>query len=233
MVKTTRQIKTEEDRFGGYIPRTESGRRNVEVDLNVDPDTELSFSRRTFVEPEYHETKTEPAKEESIYSTLDKPRRTVNPPVRKPAATKRAAEDVMPSIRTREEPDRATETQPYGKSSGLLGSRAKVLLAVYVTVAVILAAIVIATGIVLSTSSSAVASLEQAVEARNAVIAEQNAEILNLENDTMLSGMAVENGMSSVSSVTEFDLLPVYEPAQITETTNWFDKFCDWLGKIL
>ena len=46
MIKTSRQIRTEEDRFGGYIPRTEPSRRNVEVDLNVDPDKELSFSRR-------------------------------------------------------------------------------------------------------------------------------------------------------------------------------------------
>lgn len=233
MIKTSRQIKTEEDRFGGYIPRTESSRRNVEVDLDVDPDKELSFSRRTFVEPSYEKDKpAAPEKEESIYSTLDKPRRTVTPPARKPSAVRRDAEDVMPSIRTHDATERHEETES-DRNAGLLGTRTKVMLAIYVAVAVILAAIVIATGIALSSSTASVASLEAQVAARNATIAEQTSQILALEDDTLLSGMAVEQGMSPVSSVTEFELLPVEDAPAVTESTNWFDRFCDWLSKIL
>ncbi len=329
MIKTSRQIRTEEDRFGGYIPRTESSRRNVEVDLDVDPDKELSFSRRTFVEPEYDKETDAPKKEESFYSTLDKPRRTVTPPARKPSAVRRDAEDVMPSIRTHDaaerheetEPDRSAgllstrtkvmlaiyvavavvlaaiviatgialssstasvasleaqvaarnatiaeqtsqilalepsavrrdaedvmpsirthdaaerheETEP-DRSAGLLSTRTKVMLAIYVAVAVVLAAIVIATGIALSSSTASVASLEAQVAARNATIAEQTSQILALEDDTLLSGMATEQGMSHVSSVTEFELLPVEDAPAVTANTNWFDRFCDWLSKIL
>ena len=92
---------------------------------------------------------------------------------------------------------------------------------------------VIATGIALSSSTASVASLEAQVAARNATIAEQTSQILALEDDTLLSGMATEQGMSHVSSVTEFELLPVEDAPAVTANTNWFDRFCDWLSKIL
>lgn len=233
MIKTTRQIRTEEDRFGGYIPRVETARKNVEVDLNVNPDTELRFSRReAFVEPEVDASvRPEPKREEPLYSTRENPRATVAAPARKRTTAKLPAEDVMPTIRTEAEPtvERAT---PARRSDSLLSRRTKVMLAVYSAIAVVLAAIVIATGIALSSGTARVTVLEQTVAARNEILAAQTTEILNLENDTMLTGLAVQQGMTKVNSVTEFDLLPVVDPVEMTARTNWFDRFCDWLSNI-
>lgn len=234
MIKTTRQIRTEEDRFGGYIPRAETGRRNVEVDLNVNPDTELHFSRReAFVEPEIESpVRPEPKREEPLYSTRENPRATVAAPTRKRTAAKLPAEDVMPTIRTEAEPT-TERAMPAPRNESLLSRRTKIMLAVYSAIAVVLAVIVIATGIALSSGTARVTALEQTVAARNETLAAQTAEILNLENDTMLTGLAVRQGMTKVSSVTEFDLLPVVDQVEVTARTNWFDRFCDWLSNII
>lgn len=235
MVKSRRSVIDEKDRYGGFIPRADVATRPVQVDLDIDPDAELSFSR-----PVRSATTERPAprQSESPYSNADYsavPR--LKPASRRKRRTvARETEDIMPSIKTqaymteipREEEQ--IEEKETKQEKPLLNVKSKALLVVYIAAAVILATVVMITGISLSRANARVSALEGAIDGRNAVIAEQVAELGLLENDATLTGLATELGMTHVSTATEIELLPPVEPVEYAPRTNWFDKFCDWIS---
>lgn len=237
MVRVRRSVVEEKDRYGGYIQRNDTERKPVEVDLNVDPDIELSFSRRpTPVEStERRELPYAPVEYTERYA------KKVDAPTRRKRTVPREPEDIMPSIKTRaymtEQPQEYVEpeTTEYKepKKKAMLSVKSKVMLAVYIAAVVVLAAVVLATGISLSASTARVTALEGLVAERNAVIAEQVADLAALENDATLTGLATELGMQKVNAATEIELLPEVAPVTYEARTNWFDKLCDWLSNLV
>lgn len=239
MVRVRRAVTEEKDRYGGYMPRvdTERDREPVEVDLNVDPDVELSFSRRTPAETPVRESRRSPYSQADYAKTQYAGK--VAAPTRRKRTVPREPEDIMPSIKTQaymtekpqeiEQPVERKEKQ----SKPLLSAKSKALLLVYVAAVVLLAVVVIATGLSLSASTARVTALEEAVANRNAVIAQQMNELSNLENQSTLTGMATELGMQKADVATEIELLPVAETVEYAPRTNWFDRFCDWLSNII
>ena len=232
MVKTRRSITEEKDRYGGYIPRTDVSREPVEVDLDVDPDTELTFSRRTPVIEE---------RERRTYAPVERPASPysgVPAPTRRKRTVPRESEDIMPSIKTQaymaekpQQEERRVEMREPKKS--VMSAKAKAMLCIYVAAVVLLAVVVIATGLALSSGAARVSALEEAVAGRNAVIAEQMSELATLENESTLTGMATDKGMVKGDVATEIELLPVVGATEYAPRTNWFDKFCDWLNQLL
>lgn len=237
MVKTRRSIVDEKDRYGGYIPRADIEREPVEVDLNVDPDTELSFSRKSPVENAQREQK-------SPYSSADYGRTAefvgnVAYPTRRKRTVPRQPEDIMPSIKTQaymtEKPQEIEQpvARKEKEKKTVLNAKSKAMLAVYIAAVVVLAVVVIATGLALSSGTAKLDALESAVAGRNAIIADQMTELNGLENESTLTGMATDLGMVKSDVATEIELLPVVEPVDYQPRTNWFDRFCDWLSNLI
>ena len=46
-------------------------------------------------------------------------------------------------------------------------------------------------------------------------------------------GAAVGEGMEKIKLPAEVQLIPTTEPVKYEGRTNWFDKFCDFLSKII
>ena len=247
MITTRRQVVNEQDRYGGYASQPVS-RINVEVDEERDirPDDFVRYNsrrsapvaeteRRDMVDTEVRYSA------RPMYPGLDEyvglPETSAKPSSK--SARKRVpreSEDVMPSIKTRaymtEKPEEV-ETVRRAESKEGMSRKAKIMLSVYVATVIILAAIVIATGVAISGAESGVSSLEYELANKNAIIMNQQAEITALGNDTYLTGAAVEQGMQKVENATEVDLAQLTSPADYEARTNWFDKFCDWLSKII
>ncbi len=152
---------------------------------------------------------------------------------------KREKEDLMPSIRTRaygqpealdaEKEEEKSRPRERAKISG----KSKAALVVYAAVVVILAVMVIATGLAVSNINAQASALENEITAKNARIIEQNSEIARLTDPDRIVGAAVGDGMEKIKTPTEVKLIPTTEPVNYEGRTNWFDKFCDFLSKII
>lgn len=239
MIMTRRQINNEKDRYGGYIQRTDAPKDTVEVDLDVDPEVELSFSRRTPAAPVRER---EVPVQKPLYSTSDYGKTAeyvgnVAYPTRKKRTVPRETEDVMPSIKTQaymtEKPEVTPAPVEKKEKKAVLGAKTKAMLAVYVAAVVILAVVVIATGLALSSGTASLSALERGIAERNRIIAGQVSDLTSLENDATITGMATDQGMKKADVATEIELLPVVDTPDYSARTNWFDRFCDWLSKII
>lgn len=208
MLTVKRKVDTEEERYGGFEVATDKS-----FDMGYDLDINQSYSTAQTVKGE----------------TLNySPRETQ---VESSAPTKRKlhTEELMPGIvkpKQREEVNYEYDVKPK------MDSKTKVMLAVYMVVVMALAAIVIATGVAISSANARVISLNQDIAARNATIIEQNANLEMLNSDNFIKGSAYENGMVEVTNPTEIELMPVEEITSYTRSTNWFDKFCDFVSDI-
>ena len=244
MVRTTRQIRTEEDRFGGYsnnasvsekINRFEADtedafpRTNETYFANI-PDTTVSSSRRAA-------EKSEPSlySKRKDYESFQQTAEFVGQPsyIRRPARATRNAESVMPSIKTRKVLEEKEEKSQTVKKRSSISFKTKAMLCVYAAVVVALAAIVIATGIMIGGMGSSVEALQSEISSKNTLLTQQNAELSALDNDTMVLGQATELGMVKPETSNSIELLPMGETVNYEARTNWFDKFCDWLSNLI
>lgn len=250
MITTRRQITNEQDRYGGYASRptseitredteelrpddfTRYPRRRNTVDTGVDFDTETAYKHEE--ELRYSERPLKPGLEE--YIGLPK----VKAPTRASVKSQkkrmpRESEDIMPSIKTRaymtDRPVEEIEEQTEKKETSV--NKTKLVLCAYIAAVIVLAAIVIATGIAISGAENSVSMLERELSIKNAVIVGQEADLAALANDTFLTGAAVESGMEKIDGAQEVDLIELTNPENYEARTNWFDKFCDWLSKII
>lgn len=241
----------ERDRFGGYgdigvnngrfedmTPSDISSVRNLGAIGGVtvsDPEPDYSaMPPITSVRPE--------VQEKPIYSTretiADRPVVSPRPEKERTAANR---EDIMPSIKTRsyieeaptvEEPKAAAAKERRARLN--LDARTKMLLVVYVAVALVLAIAVIATGVSISRATASAESLSLEIAQKQSVIASQDQTIADLTNEATIRDEAVKNGMvySDGAAFTATEVQKTEYP-QAEPHTNPFDKFCDWLGKII
>lgn len=255
MVTTRRRISTEQDRFGGYgltpanrtlsdevETQTENGDR-YSFDMIADEPGFVSESRTAYAEkPTSRKSESVAFSQPSVIEYSSRPRyismeqvRTISAPARVKKSRKREKEDVMPSIRTRayaqpqvkEEP--ARETRERTRLSG----KTKAALFVYMALALTLAIAVIATGLAVSNINASADAIENEIAIKNERVISQNAEILRLTDPDRVAGAALGNGMEKVENTVDVELIPTVEPVKYEGRTNWFDKFCDWLSKII
>lgn len=119
------------------------------------------------------------------------------------------------------------------KETGKLSSRAKMMLYVYMAAAFILAMIVLVTGLAITNASKEVASLENTLSIRSGVLANQGGTIAYLGDEATIAQRAEELGMSASSSAKAIELVELSGATEYSERTNAFDKFCDFLSKII
>ncbi len=187
------------------------------------------------------------AVEKPIYSTRETIKTDIPP---RPVKEKQPhdIEDVMPSFKTLTAADRRVDAVAAEKTDKTVAERSavrsasrtnlspkmKVVLIVCLAVALVLAIAVIATGVSISHMTAESAALSQEIAAKQSVIAEQQATLANLTNDSTLRDEAILHGMVSAgepeytASRAEKSDYPEAQPH-----TNGFDDFCDWLGGII
>lgn len=250
MVSTRRKIVSEQDRFGGYSRQPsvrvsiddandveysgdvsanfmdEPIRDTVVIEKSAAQDRQYTLRRGPVIKKREniveYSTRTETPTEE--FSTISAPKKLVTP-------RRREREDLMPSIKTRAYNKDMSENieAPSQKTRSGVSPKARLMLAVYMVVVVILAALVIATGIAVSNINSDVNSLQGEILAKNQQIISQNSVIDKITDENYIAGIAGGKDMEKVDSVVSVDKLPIVEPIKYESRTNWFDIFCDWL----
>lgn len=254
MITTKRQIRRDTDRFGGY--GTESVRSTVISDYDrignaaapsADQDVINDGARAANVDVNI----VNPAPQQSaaysdMYTTLatasitEKQTATEVPPRPVRQERPREREDILPTVKTRKyatEKIEANDEQavsPVRRERRALDSRTKILLCVYVAVALVLAIAVITTGVSISNASAQADVLSGQIAQKQAVIVEQESVLADLRNDATIRDKATEMGMVSAGdpSYSAPDVESVGYP-QAKPHTNAFDKFCDWLSKVM
>ncbi len=144
--------------------------------------------------------------------------------------TARIEEDeLMPVIRKSEEVEQAEEKT----EARALSSKEKAMVFVYMAASLILALIVLITGLAITGATKEVNALESEVRTQSAVLAEANELLAHYSDDLTITGAATEMGMVKSSGATEVELIELTSAASYKERTNAFDKFCDFLSKII
>jgi len=209
MLTVKRKVDTEQDRYGGFNVTTEAPAQ-VGYDIEIDH----SYSTAQNV------------KGETInYS----PRQISSNQAQEVSTNNFIQEEVMPGIvKTKkvEEPQTKTNIRQ------VMETKTKAMLAVYMLVVIALAAIIIATGVAINAKNTKVNTLNSEIAVRNATIIEQNANLEMLDNDNYIKGSAYNNGMVEVENPIEIELLPLEQKTTYQRSSNWFDKFCDFVGNL-
>ena len=108
--------------------------------------------------------------------------------------------------------------------------RNKVMLGVYLMIAVVLAVIVAATGIIIGDRSAELASVEGDIKTATVVLNLQEAEIEELMSDASVLERAEMSGMIKPEDVTEVPLIPMDNATGYAQSSNFFDSVCDWIS---
>lgn len=253
MITTKRQINTASDRFGGYAgsriapaytepdaPSDISSMKSYSPENNImlsDPDTVTADIRIA------SETSVRAPEEAPLYTTRETVKQEVELPKR-PEKTKQPfnREDIMPSFKTQRAAEQApaeaavkiADSVPVRRERGKLSPRTKVLLFVYVAVALVLAIAVIATGVSISNTSAEADALQVKISRQTAKLSESAALLAEATDPDELRAKAAELGMVDAPEASEdITLVDRTEYPQAKPHTNGFDKFMDWLSKVL
>ncbi len=245
MVTYKRRIASEQDRFGGYAMQPSGKTVTDETEVPV---TERFAFRTTADEPVYtEENRTAYETERTQTVTRNAPPPVVEysqrpvygytVPAKAPRRAKKQArrekEDLMPSIRTRAYAQQQEQESEKQAPRARLSGKAKAALVAYAAVTLLLAALVISVGLAVSNLNARSAQLERE-------IAQQNERLLAIDTDIAvytdldrIAGAAMNDGMHKIEHPVSVDLVPTTNPVSYESRTNWFDKLCDWLSKII
>lgn len=129
-------------------------------------------------------------------------------------------EEVMPRIKN--------EIKPIPKDS--VSAKTKILLAAYIVIAIILAGVVIATGMAITEVGNRNTELENRILNLDAQITEQINLLERYSDNTYMRGKASELNMENINDYKSIPLVNTVESVQYSQTTNWFDKLCNFLN---
>ncbi|MCH5155572.1 MAG: hypothetical protein J1F69_03110 [Clostridiales bacterium] len=233
MVTTKRQIRRESDRFGGYY--------NAETDIprisDYDNISDLEPITNSSIPVDEALTDNLYTAPEVAAHAAEAPAAT---PIEKPAPHDR--EDVLPTLKTRayatEKPAEDIVQKPAKatakRTRAALDSKTKILLCVYVVVALVLAIAVIATGVSISKASAQADMIAKSVTQKQEVIARQQQELAHLQDDDTIRGKAMEKGMvpAGEPSFSVGNVESVDYPEATPRTDGW-DEFFDWMSKVV
>ncbi len=251
MISTKRQIRKDDDRYGGFgmdgigAPLVSEYERidNASVASRYGAGTSLLMSD-TDIDIK-NESYAQSAQTERMYTTLESAGAKTEmpadiPPRPKKKETPHSREDVLPTLKTRSyateqaEVKEETVAAPAKRARKGLDARAKILLCVYVAVALVLAIAVIATGVSISRAAVASDDLTLQISQKQTLIAEQETTLAALRDADNIRDKATANGMVQAGD-------SVYDAPAVGDVgypdaephTNAFDKFLDWLSKVI
>ena len=218
MVTVKRKINNETERYGGFS----------EIEVKTPAETFDVNVGSSFMDDQYRQAKVEG----KVNYTTSAPVQTAKPakPTFQEPVLMPSPEELMPRVRYQRQEEDVEREVPVTRQK--MDSRTKLILGVYVSIIALLSALVIATGIFLSSAGARVESLQNEVDARNAIISQQLSDISVLSDENNIAGRAFNNGMDRVDAAEIIELLPIGEAPTYEGTTNWFDSFCDWLSGV-
>ena len=114
-----------------------------------------------------------------------------------------------------------------------LDVKSKVMLGIYMMVALILSIIVATTGILVGNTQAEVNDLSAQVRAVSASISTQSAQITELSSVESVSERAYASGMTEVSDGEAVAFIPMSEAGSYEASTNFFDKVCDFVSNLI
>lgn len=251
MITTKRQIRRDSDRFGGYYgTETESNGipliSDYEGITNLEPIAEpiRNTGSSMLVSDDI------PPAPQQLYTTLETERQAAPAPApaykplpeRPQKQVPHDKEDLLPTVKTRayakeqpaEDIQNSTERETAKHSRNSLDARTKIMLCVYVIIALVLAIAVIATGISISGTAAKADAVAKSVAQKQQIITQQQQEIALLQDADAICGKAMQNGMVEAGepafSVSNVETVGYPEA---TERTDGFDEFCDWLSGVI
>lgn len=245
MIHSSRQIKTRADAYGGYGTESErlvdtapssrivsdtpaapvSSESIVLKDVGREPQPQVDTSMYTTLNTIGEKPVAQQAQEQDLPA---RPEREKKP---------RTREDLMPTIKTLIYNDKQAaqnETVAPKRRTSAIDPKYKVMLTVYVTIALVLAIAVIVTGVYISGAQAEAAVVSDMLGQKQAIIMEQESTLASLLDEDNIMEQATANGMVKTDGV-DFDVDRV-EKVDVPETpplTNGFDKFCDGFGKFV
>lgn len=252
MVSTKRQIRRDDDRYGGFAGTgmTDYDIMNGESNyignsmLRTDTDYDITNAAAPAVDNSVNAAPIEAAAPVVMPQSVEVPA-PVAPARPKKAEAPHTREDILPTVKTRSYATDKTEAgvqQPTVEeventvkpTRRGLSSRERIMLCVYVAIALILAVAVIATGVSISAASVQSDALATQIEQNSLVIAAQESELASLYDETNIRERAVDAGM--VDAGEPAYNAPVADKVGYPEAaphTNGFDEFLDWLSHVL
>ena len=145
----------------------------------------------------------------------------------------------MPTIRRRAQKGDSVEDVPEIKADKEKGEervvdgKTKAVMLTYVAVAFVLALIVLATGFIVTNRTAQVANLQNEVKTAYSKIVGQEDAINGLSDKNAVSIKAGELGMSNAGAAEEIELIPIAEEVTYDARTNGFDRFCDFISRLI
>ena len=235
MIHSSRQIRTKADIYGGYSTERERMIESAESTRIVSDTPAAPVSSESIVMADAYR---EQAVDTSMYSTRETmgasqaTEQAVDIPAR-PEHEKKALtrEDLMPTIKTlryngdsQAEPEQSTQLSR--KTKAAIDPKYKVMLTVYVTIALVLAIAVIVTGVYISGAQADAAAVSSLLSQKQAVILDQEATLASLLDEANIMEQAEANGMVKAEGA-EFEVERVekVEVPQTPELTKVLDIF--------
>lgn len=254
MVTTKRQIRKDSDRFGGYYGAESGSTLISDLELSdLEPITapERRPSGMIMTDIDTDITEREPiAAPKVLYTTLDTARTEAAPaapalvlPKREKREVRLEKEDLLPTVKTRayanvtvkedaESAEKASSAQ--NRRRKVMDRKTKILLFVYLAVALVLAVAVIATGVSISTATAKADAYTAQIAQKQTVIADIQSQIETLGDAETVRDKAYSLGMVDAGAPAySVDAIESFGYPEATPRTDGFDKFCDWLSKLI
>jgi hypothetical protein len=250
IITSRRKVTSEKDRYGGYIfdNSSRSGYYTSSQEAGEIYNNLAIDSAPAPIYPPENEHRSygvAPAGQDIVrYSALPEYTDEIGLKSATPkntAARRRTQEEFMPRIEYAQKKAAAKkrgqeaaydgETQTPVKT-GRVSAPSKLMIFVYVACIAVIAAIVIGTGVAISKSSGRVSALERDRNAYLTAVAEQNNQLELYENDSFMTGEAIEQDMEKITGYTEIPQIEFGQPSEYAAPTNPFDRFADWIGGI-
>ncbi len=140
------------------------------------------------------------------------------------------------SVPKQTEKDPAVKVEPKNEVVTItsLSVKSKVMLGLYVGIALVLSVIVAVTGILIGNSQKEVGALESEIKAVGAIVQVQEAQLEELSSEGYIKEQAEANGMVDTSASGTITLIPIGENESAnSSSTNIFDAFCDWFSGVI
>lgn len=148
-------------------------------------------------------------------------------------------ESLLPSEKTMQYAPKDKELgkvkfENFASSEKVVSKNAKKgIFALYTTIVVVIAILIAATGVMISTLSKDISNLENQIAQKQAIIAEQSAELSKFNDDDYIYVKAKDSGMIENNEKHRVKLIPIAEDTQDRAKANWFDRLTDYIGKAL
>lgn len=205
---------------------------------------------QTIFKREYSTAKESPSfLSERAATTVRQPSYETEKPTYAPPETvyiERKEEYIMPSEHTMkyasvQTPDISFEKEPVVEAvheesieeKPRLSISGKALIAIYSAIIVILAALIITTGVFINNLNRDIAAAQSSIDYEFELKSFNSALLAEASNPDVIRAKASELNFTEPAGFVSIQAAPVKELPVYEPTTNWFDRFCDWLSSVI